>query len=162
MVEANNEKERILKAGEIVEAFTSKGMERVLVTYLNSDRYEGIQLTRQDGVLGSEVKGVPEDLFEEKEGEFGVIIESADDPNLGIYIYRNHEIYSVFHRDDGELIDKVRSTGAALKIASHKLKEYADYSIDNGYDWSKTQAQAEKLLSDKKNLMYLNMVLGNK
>ena len=61
MVEANNEKERILKAGEIVEAFTSKGMERVLVTYLDSDRYEGIQLTRQDGVLGSEVKGVPED-----------------------------------------------------------------------------------------------------
>ena len=58
--------------------------------------------------------------------------------------------------------NKVRSTGAALKIASHKLKEYADYSIDNGYDWSKTQAQAEKLLSDKKNLMYLNMVLGNK
>lgn len=157
----HEEKERTLKAGEVVEAFTSKGMERVLITYLDSERYEGFQLARQDGVLGTQISGVPSELFEEEEGQYGVIIESADDPNQGIYIYRDFDTYAVYHRDDGELIDKVGSAKSALTIASRKLIEYADYAYDEGYDWEKTRKQAEKLVSDKKNLAYLNMVLGN-
>lgn len=149
-----------MKAGEVAEAFTSKGMERVLITYLDSERYEGFQLTRQEGVLGSSITGLPEELFEAEDGQYGVIIESADDPNHGIYIYRDYDTYSVYHRNDGDLIDKVKDPKSALTIASHKLKEYADYSDDVGYDWRKTRTQANNLLSDKKNLAYLKMVLN--
>lgn len=149
-----------LQAGSVVEAITSKGMEKVLITYLDKTRYEGHQLTRQPGVLGSLLTGEPGDLFSEIPGEHGVIISTADDTAYGIYVYRQDDTLSLYHRDTGELIDKVQSPERALKIASHKLLEYADDGEEFvGTDWSKTRAQG-KALNNETNLAFLKLQLG--
>lgn len=154
------EKDIPLRSGSVVEAITSRGMEHVLITYIDKEKYSGYVLSRQPGILASEVTGIPEELFEEIPDMFGVVIPAADDENFGLYILRDENQIFVYHRDNGQFITKVKKAEDALAIVSHKLIEYADSAEESEWgDWSATRKQGENITS-KVNLSFLKKTLG--
>lgn len=149
-----------MRSGSVVEAITSRGMETVLITYLDKEKFTGYILSRQPGVLAGEITGIPEELFEEVEGQYGVVIPAVDDDNFGLYVFRDEDSIYVYHRDNGDFITKVRKPKDALVIVSHKLIEYADSAEESEMgDWSATRKQGENLTSPA-NLSYLKKTLG--
>lgn len=156
----NTEKDTPLRSGSVVEAITSRGMETVLITYADSEKYTGYLLARQPGILAGEVEGIPEEIFEEIEDLYGVVISSANDPNYGLYVLRDGKDISVYHQANGELVDKVKDAKQALTIVSHKLLEYADSAEEAEMgDWSKTRTQGQNINSPH-NMKYFLHVLG--
>lgn len=152
----NTEKDNPLQSGSIVEAITSRGMETVLITQIDSEKYSGYLLSRQPGILAGEVEGIRDELFEEIEDMRGIVISSVDDSNYGLYVLRDGNEISVFHQANGELVDKVRSPQQALAIVGHKLVEYADSAEEAEMgDWSKTRAQGENMNNDLNKKFFL-------
>lgn len=152
----NTEKDNPLQSGSIVEAITSRGMETVLITQIDSEKYSGYLLSRQPGILAGEVEGIRDELFEEIEDMRGIVISSVDDSSYGLYVLRDGNEISVFHQANGELVDKVRNPQQALTIVGHKLVEYADSAEEAEMgDWSKTRAQGENMNNDLNKKFFL-------